>query len=376
MNPMATMAAPGVQKLSAYDPGYDPATVKAELGLPRLIELGSNENGYGPSPAAVAAFQRRDPADLIRYPDAGARRLKQAIAQRYGHPAQGITMGNGSHELLVLLAETFVAPGDEILFPQYGFAVFKLAAIASGATPVEVPALPRSGPMPLGADPEAMLAAISTRTKLIYLANPNNPTGTWWTRPVLEQFLARVPEHCLVVVDEAYHEYVTDADLPDAASLLPQHQRLIVTRTFSKVYGLAALRIGYALSSPELALILERTRLTFNVNLWAQDAAAAAVADLAHVQRSRAGNAEQRERLAQALRELGLYVFPSQGNFILVDFERPAAPIEKALLQRGVIVRPMGGYGLPTCLRITVGLPADNADLLAALAAVLTELPA
>lgn len=367
------LAAPGVQKLRAYDPGYDPDTIKQILGLPKLVELGSNENGLGPSPRVLEALAARGLDCLIRYPDAGARALKAAIAKRWELDPAQITLGNGSHELLVLIAETFVAPGDEVVFPQRGFAVFKLAALGSGGAPIEVPALPRSGDMPLGADPEAMAAALSPRTKLVYLANPNNPTGTWWDRETLAAFLRQVPEHAIVVIDEAYREYV-DADLvPDAWSCKDLHPNLIVTRTFSKAHGLAALRIGYALSSPEIALVLERTRLTFNVNLLAQTAAAAAIADTEHVERVRAANASQRERLSAGLRDLGLFVFPSQGNFVLVDFQRPAKPIEDALLQRGVLVRPMGGYGLPTCLRVTVGLADENATLLQALAVVLEE---
>ena len=263
-----------------------------------------------------------------------------------------------------------------MLFSEFGFAVFKLAALGSGGTPIEVPALPRSNPMPLGADPDAMAAALSPRTKLVYLANPNNPTGTWWGRPTITNFIRQVPEHAIVVVDEAYREYVDPSAVPDAFSLTELHPNVVVTRTFSKAHGLAALRIGYALSTAPLAAVLERTRLTFNVNLLAQTAAAAAIADTAHVERVRAANAIERERLSAGLRALGLFVFPSQGNFVLVDFERPAKPIEDALLQRSVLVRPMGGYGLPTCLRITVGLGDENTALLQALAAVLEEVAA
>lgn len=367
------LAAPGVQRLSAYDPGYDPETIRQMLGLPRMLELGSNENGLGPSAAVREVLKQRDFEDAIRYPDAGARKLRQAIAQRWGVDPRSITLGNGSHELLVLLAETFVAPGDEVVFPQYGFAVFKLAAIGSGALPVQVSALPREGAQPFGADPDAMTAALGPKTKIVYLANPNNPTGTWWDRTTLARFLVKVPHTAVVVIDEAYREYVDERQVPDALQLSSLHPHVVVTRTFSKAHGLAALRIGYAISNPALAAVLERTRLTFNVNLYAQAAAAAAIADVEHVERVRAINAEQRERLRTGLQQLGLFVFPSQGNFVLVDFSRPAKPIEDALLKRGVIVRPMGGYGLPNCLRITVGLAAENDELLDALGRVLIE---
>ncbi len=367
------LAAPGVRKLTAYDPGYDPETIRQMLGLPCMVELGSNENGYGPSPSVREALKSCDFADLIRYPDAGARRLREAIAQRWNVDPAAITLGNGSHELLVLIAETFVAPGDEVVFSQHGFAVFKLAAIGSGGTPVEVAALPRSGEQPLGADPAGFARALSPNTKLVYLANPNNPTGTWWRREVLADFLARVPHSALVVIDEAYREYVDEDEVPDALSLTGLHPHLIVTRTFSKAHGLASLRIGYAISSPRLAAVLERTRLTFNVNLYAQLAARFAMNDVAHVERVRHGNATERNWLAQQLRALGLFVFPSQGNFVLVDFQRPAKPIEDAMLKRGVILRPMGGYGLPTCLRVTVGLRDESQALLLALREVLAE---
>lgn len=367
------LAAPGVQKLNAYDPGYDPETIRQMLGLPRMLELGSNENGYGPSAAVQALLKERDFTDAIRYPDAGARKLRQAIAQRWGVDPAAITLGNGSHELLVLIAETFVAPGDEVVFAQHGFAVFKLAALGSGAVPVQVSPLPRTGEQPLGADPEAMAAALGPKTKIVYLANPNNPTGTWWDRATLARFLVRVPKHTVVVIDEAYREYVDESQVPDALTLTDLHPHVVVTRTFSKAHGLASLRIGYAISNPALASVLERTRLTFNVNLYAQAAAARAIADVEHVERVRAANASERARLTADLRSLGLFVFPSQGNFVLVDFERPAKPIEDALLKRGVIVRPMGGYGLPTCLRITVGLPDENNELLDTLAIVLGE---
>lgn len=367
------LASPGVQRLTAYDPGYDPESIRQMLGLPRMLELGSNENGLGPSASVREVLKQRDFEDAIRYPDAGARKLRQAIAQRWGVDPRAITLGNGSHELLVLLAETFVAPGDEVVFPQYGFAVFKLAAIGSGALPVQVSALPREGAQPFGADPDAMTAALGPRTKLVYLANPNNPTGTWWDRTTLARFLVKVPHSAIVVIDEAYREYVDERQVPDALQLASLHPHVVVTRTFSKAHGLAALRIGYAISNPALAGVLERTRLTFNVNLYAQAAAAAAIADVDHVERVRAANAEQRERLRAGLQKLGLFVFPSQGNFLLADFARPAKPVEDALLKRGVIVRPMGGYGLPTCLRITVGLGHENDELLDALGRVLHE---
>ncbi len=352
--------------LRAYDPGHDLPALRREHGS-LLVELGSNENPLGPSPRAVAAAQAAL-TELHRYPDPQGMALKQALAARLGVDVARITLGNGSHELLMLLAQCFADAHTSVVYSQYGFAVFSIAAAAAGAQAIVVPALPAGhAEAPLGHDLAAIAAAVRADTRLVYLANPNNPTGTWFGDAEFAAFLAAIPREVLVVVDEAYHEYTDVPDLSTALALLPAHPNLIVTRTFSKAYGLAALRVGYAISAPEIAAVLERLRESFNVNGPAQAAAQAALADSAHVQRVRDTTSGERGRLATRLRERGWRVGPSQTNFLLVDLGRPAAEIERVLFAHAVVVRPMTGYGLPTCLRITVGSREENRRLLEAL---------
>jgi histidinol-phosphate aminotransferase len=268
-------------------------------------------------------------------------------------------------------AQVFAGPGDEVVASQYGFAVYALAAQAAGATLRLAPALPRDHTMPRGHDLEALCAAITPRTRLVYLANPNNPTGTWYSAADFEAFLVDVPAQVLVVVDEAYAEFVDAPDCASALPLLAKHPNLVVTRTFSKAHALAGLRVGYALAHPDCIAVMERVRESFNVNAPGLAAAQASLADAAHLAASLEANREQRQALAGALRARGLAVSPSQTNFLLVEFGDGTACVEAALLARGVILRPMGGYGLGDCLRITVGTESDNARLLAALDEVL-----
>lgn len=366
----AALSAPQVHPLKAYDPGYEPTEVKRDLKLAQLVEAGSNENALGCSPQVHAAVRAVPLEVLHRYPDAGGRLLKRALAARYGRDPSEFTLGNGSHELLVLIAETFGGPGTDIVYSQYGFAVYPLAAQACGSNSIAVPAT--AG---LNADADAMLAAVTPRTRLVYLANPNNPTGTHWDRATLCRVLTALPGHVLFVLDEAYFEFGDPEVLPDGMALLDAYPNLIVARTFSKGYGLAGLRAGYCASHPQFAQVLERTRLSFNLNQLALRAAAAALADQDFVTATRAWLKPERERLAASLTMLGLKVYPSQGNFLLVDFGRDAAPIEQALVPRGVLLRPMRGYGLPNHLRITVCREVENDVLVAALRDVLKELP-
>jgi histidinol-phosphate aminotransferase len=364
----AQLAAPQVRPLKAYDPGYEPTEVKRELGLPWLVEAGSNESACGPSPE-VLSFLRAPPLDVVhRYPDAGGRVLKRALASHYGLSPAHFTLGNGSHELLVLIAETFAGPGTRIIYSQYGFAVYPLAAQGCGAQGVAVPAT-----ADLGADPDAMLAAVDAQTRLVYLANPNNPTGTHWDAATLRRFLLALPAQVLLVLDEAYIEFTDPELVADGLALLAEFPNLVLARTFSKAYGLAGLRVGYTISHPAFAQVLERTRLSFNVNQYALCAAVLALADRHHLASTRAFIERERASLSAGLAQLGLRVLPSQGNFVLVDFARDAAAIEAALVPRGVLVRPMRAYGLPQHLRITVCAPAENQRLLAALAEVLKE---
>lgn len=366
----AARASRGVQGLKAYDPGHDLVALRKRFGEANLVELGSNENPYGPSPAARAAVLDQLHA-LHRYPDPLGADLKRALANRHGVAVDELLLGNGSHELLMLLAQVFAGPGDEVVFSRYGFAVFALATQAAGATARVVEALPRDAAMPAGHDLDALAAAITPATRLVYLANPNNPTGTWFGAQALAAFLARVPSDVIVVLDEAYAEMADAPDFRSALSLRDAHPNLVVTRTFSKAYGLAGLRVGYLIAPRGLVAVMERIRESFNVNGPALAACEAALGDEAHLQWVCARNAEERARLAKALASRGLKVFPSQTNFLLVAFGARTAAVEAGLVERGVILRPMGGYGLGDCLRITVGNPDENRRLLAALDEVL-----
>lgn len=359
----AARARPGIRGLRAYDPGHDLVALRRAFGAAGLVELGSNENPYGPSPAAREAVLEQLRM-LHRYPDPFGAGLKQALAREHGVTTAQLLLGNGSHELLMQLAQVFAGPGDEVVCSRYGFAVFALAAQAAGADLRVTEALPRTAAMPLGHDLDALAAAVTPATRLVYLANPNNPTGTWFGADALAAFLARVPQEVIVVVDEAYAELADAPDYASATGLLARHPNLVVTRTFSKAYGLAGLRTGYLLGAPGLVAVMERVRESFNVNGPALAACEAALGDRAHLDAVRARNAEQRAALADALRARGLFVLPSQTNFLLVEFGADTAAIEAALVARGMVLRPMGGYGLPDCLRITVGTHEDNRRLL------------
>lgn len=366
----AALAQPGIRALRAYDPGLDLVALRRADAAGVLVELGSNENSHGPSPAARAAIL--DSLHVLhRYPDPLGGDLKRALAARHGVDVARIALGNGSHELLMMLAQVFAGAGDDVVASRYGFAVYALAAQAAGATLKLAEPLPAGHAMARGHDLDALRAAVGPGTRLVYLANPNNPTGTWFSTATLASFLAGVPASVIVVVDEAYLEYVTDPALVSAATLLEAHPNLVVTRTFSKGYALAALRVGYLLAAPGLVAVLERVRESFNVNGPGLAACEAALADDEHLAWVRRRNAAEREALLDALRARELAVSPSQANFLLVDFGRDAAAIEAGLVARGVVPRPMGGYGLPTCLRITVGNRDENRRFLQALDEVL-----
>ncbi len=362
----SSRAQPGIQRLPAYAPVHDLVALRLRFGA-HLVELGANENPHGPSPAARAAILEQLHA-LHRYPDPLGADLKRALAATHGVDPKQILLGNGSHELLMQLAQVFTGPGDEVVFSRYGFAVFALATQAAGATARVADALPRTAAMPLGHDLDAIADAITPTTKLVYLANPNNPTGTWFGQNAFAAFMARVPAEVIVVMDEAYAEMAdAGADAASALPLLQAHPNLLLTRTFSKAYALAGLRVGYLIGSPGLVAVMDRIRESFNVNGPALAACEAALADTAHLHSTSARNAERRAALTAALRERGLTVLPSQTNFVLAEFGPRTAAIEARLVERGVVLRPMGGYGLPDWLRITVGSVKENRGLLAAL---------
>ncbi|SDK04651.1 histidinol-phosphate transaminase [Pseudomonas indica] len=361
-----TLAQPGVQKLSPYVPGKPVDELARELDLDptKIVKLASNENPLGPSPKALEAI-RAELAELTRYPDGNGFELKRKLAERCGVAPTQVTLGNGSNDILELVARAYLAPGLNAVFSEHAFAVYPIATQAVGAQGKVVPA------KDWGHDLDAMLAAIDDDTRVVFVANPNNPTGTWFGAQVLADFLARVPEHVLVVLDEAYIEYAEGDELPDGLEYLSRHANLLVSRTFSKAYGLAALRVGYGISSAEIADVLNRVRQPFNVNSLALAAACAALDDATYLAESRRLNDAGMAQLEEGFRKLGLDWIPSKGNFIAVNMGRDAAPLYQALLREGVIVRPVGGYGMPTYLRVSIGLPEENQRFLDALSKVL-----
>ena len=360
------LANPTTRVLGAYDPGHDLPSLRARFG-DQLAELGSNEMVLGPSPRALAAI-RDASGDVLRYPDPKSGALKRALADRFKVDTKCIALGNGSHELLMLLAQCFADPSTSVVFSEFGFAVFPIAAAAVGAIPIRVNAFASDHPSaPYGHDLDALAEAVRADTRLVYLANPNNPTGTWFTDAALGRFLEHVPQSTLVVVDEAYQEFVDAEELTSAVGLLDRHPNLVVTRTFSKAYALAGLRIGYLLANAGVVDVLERLRESFNVNSLAQTAALAALDDDVHLKTVCEWTRSERQWLSGQLISRGYRVLPSQTNFILIDLADDASKLEKHLFDRGVIVRPMGGYKLGHTVRISLGTRSENERLLAAL---------
>lgn len=368
-------ALPGVLSLHAYTPGMPIDELQRRLGLADVVKLASNENPLGPSPKVTAALNEATAhQNLGLYPDGSGYRLKAKIAAYHGIEPDRITLGNGSNDILEFLARIYAGPGRAVMFSDYAFAVYPLATQAQNAEAVVVPAYPADHPtMPYGHDLAAFTRVLKTRpdVSLVFIANPNNPTGTWNTPQEIEAFLDTVPEHVIVALDEAYFDY-QDVELRSNARIwLDRYPNLLVCRTFSKVYGIAGLRAGYALSHAKVADLLNRVRQPFNNNSLALLAAEMALADQEHVRKSVELNARERVRLRVALEQLGLKVLPSQANFLTIDFGRDAAPIHQGLLERGVIVRPMGSYGLPTFLRVSLGTERQDDRFLAALREVL-----
>lgn len=355
--------------MQPYQPGKPIEELERELGLGQISKLASNENPLGCSPLVPRAIQNSlDSINL--YPDANAWYLKQALAEHLQLQAEQLTIGNGSNDVLELLARVYLQAGDEAIFSQYAFLVYPLVVQACGATAVVTPAMADDHPQqPKGHDLQAMQQAISDKTRLIFIANPNNPTGNWLETKELYAFLQQVPERVIVVLDQAYCEYVQDLDYPDAREWLNEFPNLVLTRTFSKIYGLAALRLGYAISSTDIADLLNRIRQPFNANALAMAAGVAALQDQDFVQRSRQVNQAGLQQLQTAFRAQGLAVLPSAGNFLTVRFGSEALDLYQKLLQQGVIVRPLANYQMPEWLRITVGDEAQNAHLLTALEA-------
>jgi histidinol-phosphate aminotransferase len=363
---LSQLAVPAVLDIAPYVPGKPLEELEREYGIRDSIKLASNENPLGPGPKAREAMANAI-SNVGLYPDGNGFGLKQALAKKHACELSCLTLGNGSNDVLVMLAEAFLTAGTEAIYSQYGFAVYPISIQATGATARVANALPETHEMPLGHDLDAMRALINERTRLIFIANPNNPTGTWLSASDLEEFVRSAPAHVIVVIDEAYIEYA-GADFADASKWLVRYPNLVVTRTFSKAYGLAGLRVGYALSSPDIANVLNRVRQAFNVNSIALAAARAALDDIEHLQESVAANSAGLIQLRDGLAKLPVRMLPSAGNFVLIDCRRPAAPIYEGMLRKGVIVRPVGNYGLPNHLRLTIGTAAQNQRMLAALA--------
>src|SRR5262245_34642380 len=357
-----------VRSIAPYQPGKPISELAREMGLDerRIIKLASNENPRGIGPRTRAAIEAAI-GEIARYPDGNGFELKQALAKRYHVDMGSIVLGNGSNDVLELVAGAFLGPGRAAVYSQHCFAVYPLATQARGARSIVVPA------KDYGHDLEAMAKAVDEETYVVWIANPNNPTGTHAMPDQVEALLRRVPERVVVVIDEAYNEYLTPERRFDSSKWVKRHPNLIVTRTFSKAYGLAGLRVGYALAHASVADVMNRVRQPFNVNSVALAAASAALDDMEFVARSYALNLQGLRQLEEGARGLGLKYIPSHGNFITVQVGK-AAEVYKRLLRRGVIVRPVGGaYGLPEHLRVTVGTAEENDKFLGALAASLKE---
>lgn len=359
-----TLANSYISNLTPYQPGKPIEEVERELGIASAIKLASNENPLGPCPSAISAAQLAMLKAHI-YPDGGCFALKHALSTFLGVQPVQLTIGNGSENILEIIAKAYLSQGSAAVISQYAFLTIPLLIKSYGANIIKVPA------SNFGHDIKKMIAAINEKTRIIFIVNPNNPTGTYTNNNDLVTLLESVSPHVLVVLDEAYHEYIDQADYPDSLKLLKKYPNLVITRTFSKAYGLAALRLGYAVSSPEIADILNRARLPFNVNSIAACAAIAALLDQDHIAKSVALNKHGMIQLAEGLRKLAVDYIPSLGNFITMNVKQNGAEIYQKLLHQGVIVRPLGAYELPTYIRVTVGTVEQNEAFLAALQKVL-----
>jgi histidinol-phosphate aminotransferase len=358
---VASLAPAYIRSIMPYQPGKPISELAREMGIAEanIVKLASNENPLGMSPRARDAAQAAL-AELARYPDGGAFALKAALSRKFGVAPEQLVIGNGSNDILELAAHAFLAPGLSAVFAQHAFAVYPLATNAMGARGIEVPA------KNFGHDLDAMAAAITPDTRIVFIANPNNPTGTFVCGAALEAFLAEVPRDVLVVLDEAYTEYLAADQRYDSIAWLARFPNLLVSRTLSKAYGLAGLRVGYGIAHPDVADLMNRVRQPFNVSSVALAAAEAALADDEFLAQSAELNRRGMVQLTEAFAALGLEWIPSAGNFVTVKVG-DAAGVNQALLRQGVIVRPVAGYGMPHWLRVSIGLPEENARFIEAL---------
>jgi histidinol-phosphate aminotransferase len=353
-----------VKDLTPYVPGKPIEELERELGIRDAIKIASNENPIGPSPLALRAVSEAL-SKINRYPDGDAFYLKHKLAERLGVRPENLIFGNGSNEVIEIVARTFMKPGDEAVMGEFAFIVFPIVTQAVGGKAIISP-MPR-----LTHDLRDMLSRITPRTRAVFIANPNNPTGTMVKRDELEWFVERVPEDIIVLVDEAYFDYVDDPDYPNSLDYHNIGKSIVTVRTFSKIYGLAGLRLGFGVSSEEIISYMNRVREPFNVNSLAQVGALAALDDREHVRMSKEINGKGLRYLTEELKRIDLPFTPSFTNFILVDLGSDPIPVYNALLREGVIVRPVGGYGLKTHLRVTVGLPEENERFIRAIRRVL-----
>jgi histidinol-phosphate aminotransferase len=366
-HPPAALAPEYVRSIAPYVPGKPIEELAREYGLAEdaIVKLASNENPRGPSPKAREAVIAAC-TGITRYPDGNGFALKSALASRFGVGVGQIVLGNGSNDVLELATQAFLRPGDDAVYAQHAFAVYPLATQARGARGIEVKA------RNFGHDLGAMAFAITRRTRIVFVANPNNPTGTWLPPSEVKAFVAAVPRDCLIVLDEAYDEYLEPGQRSASASWIAEHPNLIVSRTFSKAYGLAGLRVGFGLMDIAVADMLNRVRQPFNVSSVAQAAALAALADTDYVAESARLNRAGLAQLSSALGAMGVEYLPSHANFLLVHVG-DGARVYEHLLRQGVIVRPVANYGLPAHVRVTVGLPEENRRFLAALESALAR---
>ncbi|MCC6471607.1 MAG: histidinol-phosphate transaminase [Alphaproteobacteria bacterium] len=365
---MAPTPRPGIMDIAPYVPGSHSVP-----GVELRAVLSANENPLGASPRAVAAFKAHA-EKLHRYPEGGSTALRAALARHYGLDAARIVCGNGSDELIGLLVHAYAGPGDEVLYSQYGFLMYPIAARANGAVPVTAPE------KDFRADVDAILKRVTAKTRIVFLANPNNPTGTYLSREEVARLAEGLPKGTLFVIDAAYAEFVVRNDYSAGSELVDRYDNVVMTRTFSKIHGLAALRLGWAYCPAGVADVLNRIRGPFNVNAAAQAAGLAALEDVAFTDATRTHNDIWRDWLAGKLKAMGLTVTPSVGNFLLVRFAadkgRDANAADAYMARRGIIPRKVAGYGLPDCLRITVGTEAETRAVADALADFLAGKPA
>lgn len=362
---LCDLAPPYIRAMAAYQPGKPISELERELGLKDIVKLASNENPLGASPKALSAI-RDVLSEIARYPDGNGFALKQALSARLKINPEQIVLGNGSNDVLELAARAFLSPGTQAIYSQHAFVVYRLATQACGAQGIEAPA------KNYGHDTEAMLQAVTAQTRIVFIANPNNPTGTLLSAAELLAFLRRLPKQVLLVLDEAYNEYLPEELKTPSVSWLQEFSNLVITRTFSKAYGLAGLRVGYALAHAGVADLMNRVRQPFNVNSISQAAAVAALDDHEFVKQSYQLNQQGMRQITQSFKRLGIRFIPSYGNFVCLHVG-DASALYQRLLRRGVIVRPIADYGMPEWLRVSIGLPEENEKFLKTLETLMRE---